>query len=67
MLKSKIYKVITLLSVGILACEEPKSIETIDLSELTISAIHKAYQEGTYNSNQLVQTYLERIERANRK
>lgn len=51
------------LAVGILACEGPKTIEPIDLSELTISEIHKAYQEGTFNSYQLVQTYLERIDR----
>ena len=34
----------------------------INLSELTISNIHKAYQEGTYTSEQLVQEYLQRIE-----
>jgi len=63
MLKTKILKLAAALAVGFLACEEPKTIEPIDLSELTISAIHKAYQEETFNSYQLVQTYLERIDR----
>ncbi len=59
MTKSKIYGIALLLSIGFTACKE--SIKTIDLSELTISEIHKAYQEGDYTSNQLVRAYLERI------
>jgi len=42
-------------------CESPKK-EPINLSELTISAIHAAYQSGKFNSQELVQAYLDRIE-----
>ena len=42
-------------------CESPKK-ESINLSELTISDIHEAYQSGKYNSQELVQAYLDRIE-----
>ena len=59
MTKSKIYHIVLLLVVGFTACKEP--IRTIDLSELTISEIHKAYKEGDYDSNQLVKAYLNRI------
>jgi len=59
MTKSKIYHIVLLLVVGFAACKEP--IRTIDLSELTISEIHKAYKEGDYDSNQLVKAYLNRI------
>jgi len=34
----------------------------IDLSELTIDEIHLAYKKGTFNSEQLVRAYLNRIE-----
>jgi amidase len=44
-----------------LGCSAPK-MESIDLSELTISDIHAAYQNGKFNSQQLVQAYLDRIE-----
>ena len=60
--KSKISPVLILLIFGFMACKEQKPKETIDLSELTIAAIHKAYQEGAYTSNQLVEAYLQRIE-----
>ncbi len=63
MLKTKILKVAMVLAVGFLACQEPKTQGPIDLSELTISEIHEAYQKGTFNSYQLVQTYLGRIEK----
>ena len=33
----------------------------IDLQELTVAEIHQAYAEGQYNSQQLVQAYLDRI------
>ena len=36
--------------------------ETIDLEELTIADIHQAYKNGDYNSQQLVQAYIDRIE-----
>ena len=40
----------------------PKKTEPINIEELTISDIHKAYKEGRYTSVQLVETYLNRIE-----
>ena len=47
----------------IISCQvEKKGIEAIDLDELTIADIHQAYESGDYNSQQLVQSYLERID-----
>ncbi len=59
--KSKILYVVILLLFGCIACKEPKLTETIEVSELTIATIHKAYQEGNYTSHQLVNEYLQRI------
>ncbi|MCX2719194.1 amidase [Lentiprolixibacter aurantiacus] len=42
--------------------DAPKEPIVIDIEELTIEKIHQAYQNGEYNSQQLVQAYLERIE-----
>ncbi len=42
-------------------CDTPNR-ESLDLKELTISDIHVAYQSGKFNSQQLVQAYLDRIE-----
>ena len=50
-----------LIAVGI-GCQAPKPSSPIELTELTISDIHAAYQAGTFNSQQLVVAYLERIE-----
>jgi Asp-tRNA(Asn)/Glu-tRNA(Gln) amidotransferase A subunit family amidase len=47
--------------VSFLGCN-PHKKEAIDLSELTISEIHAAYQSGKFNSQELVQAYLDRIE-----
>lgn len=46
--------------VSFLGCN-PQKKEAINLSELTISEIHAAYQSGKYNSQQLVHAYLDRI------
>ncbi len=48
---------------GILGCSFPKEIENIDLTELTITDIHDAYKNGTYNSQELVAAYIEQIEK----
>ncbi|WP_242083210.1 amidase family protein [Aestuariivivens sediminis] len=48
---------------GLLGCQKDQEPTPIDLNELTIQDIHKAFQEGKYNSQQLVKAYLERIER----
>src|SRR6056297_60406 len=43
------------------SCKDPKPSASIAVSELTIAEIHKAYQEHTYTSSELVATYLQRI------
>lgn len=43
-------------------CQTQKQIEAINVSELTITDIHKAYKEGAYTSEQLVEAYLKQIE-----
>jgi Asp-tRNA(Asn)/Glu-tRNA(Gln) amidotransferase A subunit family amidase len=46
----------------ILAACSPSALNTsIDTEELTIAEIHQAYASEQYNSQQLVQTYLDRI------
>lgn len=44
------------------ACTEVEKTTTINLKELTISEIHKAYTDGSYNSQDLVKAYLLAIE-----
>ena len=44
-----------------LGCTTPKTSQNINLSELTISDIHLAYKDGSYNSQDLVSAYLKRI------
>ncbi len=56
------------LSIIIISCQKnTKEVKPIDLSELTVSKIHKAYQESLYTSEQLVKAYLNRIERLDAK
>ena len=66
MIKSKNKFLLILLTIVFISCknqkEAPTNDPTIELSELTISNIHKAYQEGSFTSKQLVQAYVERIE-----
>ncbi|MBT8320503.1 MAG: amidase [Eudoraea sp.] len=54
-----------LLSVLLSCADSPKQPVPIDLEELTIASIHQAYQNGEYNSQQLVQAYLDRIDKLN--
>jgi len=57
-----------LIVVLIPACQlKERSERTIEISELTIADIHQAYMSGDYNSLQLVEAYLERIEHFNEK
>jgi len=51
----------------IIGCQELKQDAPIDVKELTISQIHKAYEKGTYNSQQLVSAFLAQIEEYDRK
>jgi amidase len=55
----------TLLLLIILCFGCAKPSITIDLTELTISQIHEAYQKGSFTSEQLVQAYLDRIDSLN--
>ena len=45
------------------ACQSTPQEERINLNELTISAIHQAYEAGDFNCRQLVRAYLDRIEK----
>ena len=44
-----------------------KKVEPIDVTELTVAKIHKAYKKGLYTSEQLVTAYLERIKQFDKK
>lgn len=45
-----------------LGCQKGiKNAQEINLTELAIEDIHKAYEKGTFTSEQLIETYLERI------
>ncbi|MEP2239911.1 MAG: amidase [Maribacter sp.] len=54
-----------IVSMTFINCSEKKVTENkeFDVTELTISDIHKAYQNNTLNSEQLVEAYLNRIEK----
>jgi Asp-tRNA(Asn)/Glu-tRNA(Gln) amidotransferase A subunit family amidase len=45
----------------IAACSPTAEEAVIDLQELTVTEMHRAYAEGAYNSQQVVQAYLDRI------
>jgi amidase len=55
-------KILLLLSIVVLSCSLPEQVENINISELTIADIHKAYQAGQYNSQELIAAYIDRIE-----
>lgn len=60
----KTYKIIFVCSFiinGILGCQTSEEPSPINLQELTIQNIHKAFKDGDYNSQKLVSAYLERI------
>lgn len=64
----KILKYICIIFIsGIIGCQSQKEIINIDLTELNIADIQKAYEMGDYNSQQLVTAYLNRIEQFNKK
>ena len=50
-----------ILYIGIMGCQIQQKIQPIEIAELTIAEIHKAYEAGSYNSQQLVLAYLTRI------
>ena len=45
-----------------IACQMAEQQEDINLEELTIAGIHKAYAEGVYNSQDLVEAYISAID-----
>ena len=46
---------------GLSGCQTSQERVPINLQELTIQNIHKAFKDGEYNSQELVSAYLERI------
>lgn len=64
---NKLQVILFILSIGIIGCQSPKPSEPIDLMELTVEDIHQAYENGIYNSEQLVEAYLNRIEQFDEK
>ncbi|TFV95826.1 amidase [Algoriphagus kandeliae] len=58
---SRILAFISLLILGISGCQQAEKSISIELSELTISEIHHAYQEGTFSAEELTKAYLDRI------
>ena len=61
-MRCKILLPAVLLAISMLsACTSASEQEEIKLEELTISVIHRAYENGDYNCRQLVEAYLERI------
>jgi len=58
---SKKITLLIIIFISLFGCKTPNK-EAISLSELTISQIHEGYQSGEFNSQELVQAYLERIE-----
>ena len=57
-----IYSILLLLFIGSTGCRQPQPAN-IDLTELTVTEIHRAYAAGEFNSQQLVAAYLARIEK----
>lgn len=46
-------------------CETTNKEVTVDVNELTVAEVHKAYKTKTYNAEKLVSAYLERIRKYN--
>jgi len=60
---NKIPNILLLLVILVSSCSNPKKENpNISLHELTISQIHKAYQNGDYTAVQLVKAYFDRID-----
>lgn len=59
----KIVIICIILIIGNLSCQSQKKTKTMDISELSISDIHAAYKKGSYNSEQLVASYIARIKK----
>ncbi|NER11918.1 amidase [Leptobacterium flavescens] len=53
------------LIIGLSSCKKTEEAVIIDLNELTVNSIHRAFENGDYNSEQLVNAYLKRVESYN--
>ncbi|MEE4178706.1 MAG: amidase [Bacteroides sp.] len=65
MKKSIVLSLVILLLTGTFGCNDSKPAEPLNMLELTIADIHRAFEEGTLTSVQLVEGYLKRIEHLN--
>ena len=57
---------LTLFIFSIAGCKKTAQPKKINLEEITIADIHKAYKEGTYNSQDLVAAYISAIKEKNK-
>ncbi|MGM0667542.1 MAG: amidase [Bacteroidota bacterium] len=60
-MKRKLFPAVLIAILLLSACSPASDKEEIKLEELTISGIHRAYENGDYNCRQLVEACLERI------
>ena len=65
MLKHFVKFICTTLIIVSSGCQDQKEEKSIELSELTIAEIHKSYKKGSFNSQQLVGAYIDRINNFN--
>ncbi|WP_291870487.1 amidase family protein [Maribacter sp.] len=65
--KLKIITTFAILFLCISSCKVTEKKEPLNIEELTITAIHKAYEEGKYNSQDLVRAYISAINTTNDK
>jgi Asp-tRNA(Asn)/Glu-tRNA(Gln) amidotransferase A subunit family amidase len=54
-------KLILIVSIIVFSCTTREQAKMINLSELTIADIHESYKDGSYNSQELVSAYFNRI------
>jgi Asp-tRNA(Asn)/Glu-tRNA(Gln) amidotransferase A subunit family amidase len=64
--KLKTLSILMLLVFSIAGCKKNQPPKKINLEEITIADIHKAYKVGTYNSQDLVAAYLTAIKEKNK-
>lgn len=58
----RVFKPVSLLLFVILGCNPSKEMKPLDITELTISDIHSAYENNEYNCQELVSAYIKQIE-----
>ena len=67
MYKLNIITIFAILFFCISTCKKSNQQKYLNIEELTISDIHKAYEEGKYNSHDLVRAYISAINNADHK